>query len=130
MFNITCITTNEQGISVFAEMSYAKNARGGMVLSDQIAAKNFRLRESKAGYSTDWHLAGDPTLLIIQKGTLRISLQSGAYKDFQSGEMLIAADALPENIAFDCSIHGHKAAVIGAEDLVAVHIKLDNWKLG
>ena len=126
MFNITCITTNEKGISVFSEISYPKNARGGMMLSEQIAAKNFRLRESKAGYSTEWHLSADPTLLIVQKGILRISLQNGDYRDFGSGEMFIASDALPENIVFDSSIHGHKAAVIGAEDLVAIHIKLDN----
>jgi len=127
MFIITCISTNENCVSIFTEISYIKNVRAGMLLSDQIGAKNFRFRESQAGYSTDWHLAGDPTLLIIQKGILRITLQSGAYKDFNSGEMFIASDYLPKNVAFDASIHGHKAAVIGDDALLAIHIKLDNF---
>jgi hypothetical protein len=86
---------------------FRKKARNGMLLSDRIPAQNFRLRESMPGYSTDWHLSGDPTLIIIQKGILRISLQNGIYKDFKSGDMFIAADNLPENIFFDPNIHGH-----------------------
>jgi hypothetical protein len=73
-------------------------------------------------------LSGDPTLIIIQKGILRISLQNGIYKDFKSGDMFIAADNLPENIVFDPKIHGHRAEVLGDETLLAVHIKLADWE--
>ena len=127
MFKISCIITNKNNHSVFKEVTYKKNLKGEMLLSDQIASKNFRLRESQAGYSTDWHLSGDPTLIIIQKGILRIILQHGEYLDFKSGQMFIAADNLPQEISFDKSIHGHKAVVIGDETLLATHIKLDNW---
>jgi hypothetical protein len=99
-----------------------------MLLSDRIPGQYFRLRESLPGYSTDWHLSGDPTLIIIQKGILRISLQNGIYKDFKSGDMFIAADNLPENIVFDPNIHGHRAEVFGDETLLAVHIKLADWE--
>jgi hypothetical protein len=127
MFKITTIITDKNNRSIFAEVTYNKNQRGDMLLSDQIASKNFRLRESPVGYNTDWHLSGDPTLIIIQKGILRIILQNKEYLDFKSGEMFIAADNLSEEISFDKTIHGHKAVVIGNENLVATHIKLDNW---
>jgi hypothetical protein len=128
MFIINCIYCNENCISYFNEITFKKNDRNGMLLSDRIPGQYFRLRESLPGYSTDWHLSGDPTLIIIQKGILRISLQNGIYKDFKSGDMFIAADNLPENIVFDPNIHGHRAEVFGDETLLAVHIKLADWE--
>jgi hypothetical protein len=128
MFIINCIYCYENGISYFNEITFKKNDRNGMLLSDRILGQYFRLRESLPGYSTDWHLSGDPTLIIIQKGILRISLQNGIYKDFKSGDMFIAADNLPENIVFDPNIHGHRAEVFGDETLLAVHIKLADWE--
>jgi hypothetical protein len=128
MFIINCIYCYENGISYFNEITFKKNDRNGMLLTDKIPAQNFRLRESMPGYFTDWHLSGDPTLIIIQKGILRISLQNGIYKDFKSGDMFIAADNLPENIVFDPNIHGHRAEVLGDETLLAVHIKLADWE--
>lgn len=127
MFKIITICCDQSHISVFSENCFEKTARNGMLLSDRIPAQNFRLRESMPGYSTDWHLAGDQTLIIIQKGILRISLQNGIYKDFKSGDMFIAADNLPENIVFDPNIHGHRAEVIGDEPLLALHIKLEGF---
>jgi hypothetical protein len=62
-FTIPIITANDQGISIFSEVDFDVNQRGGMFLTDQIAAKNFRLRKSDVGYSTDFHF-GDATLCI------------------------------------------------------------------
>lgn len=129
MFIINCIYCNENCISYFSEITFKKNDRNGMLLSERIPGQYFRLRESLPGYSTDWHLSGDPTLIIIQKGILRISLQNGIYKDFKSGDMFIAADNLPENIVFDPNIHGHRAEVLGDETLLALHIKLADWEI-
>lgn len=129
MFKIKCLSTNTSHHTIFTDVTFEKNDRNGLLLSDQIGAKNFRLRESFVGYSTDWHLAGDPTLIIIQKGILRITLRNNQYIDFEAGEQFIASDNLPKNIAFDNTIHGHKATVLGEENLMAIHIKLDNWKV-
>ncbi len=127
MFSITCITVNESGVSIFTKRNYEKSERAGMMLSEQITAKNFRLRESKVGYKTKWHLAGDPTLILVQKGTLRITLRDNQFIDFTAGDMFIAADSLQDNIAFNSNIHGHIAEVTGKESLLAVHIKLDKF---
>lgn len=129
MFEVPCILADQSGVSFFATVKYPKNERGGMLLSDQIETKNFRFRESEAGYATDWHLAGDPTLIIIQKGTLRIWLQNGSFKDFGAGSQFIAADNLSAGLVFNATKHGHRAEVIGSEALFAIHVKLANFKL-
>jgi hypothetical protein len=128
VFKIICITTNEDNLSCFKEIHFHKNERGGMFLTDQIGAKNFRIRESDPGYITDWHMSGDPTMIIIQKGILRITLPNGEFKDFKAGDEFIAADNLPLGIEFINGVHGHKAEVIGGKSLKAVHIKLGGFE--
>lgn len=123
-FKIPSIVTDAQMRSVFSESNYPNSYRGGMLLSEQISAVNFRLRESAPGYNSDWHVAGDPTLIIIQQGVLRILLRDGQYHDFSAGAMFIANDCLPKSREFDDAIHGHRAEVIGEQHLLAVHIKL------
>ena len=99
-----------------------------MYLTDRIDALNFRIRESEPGYQTNFHVAGDPTLIIIQQGTIKITLQNNQHKDFSAGEMFIAEDFLPESIDFEETIHGHKAEVIGNTPLKAIHLKLGTIK--
>jgi hypothetical protein len=124
-FVIPTITTNENGISVFENIDFSVQQRGGLFISEQIGAQNFRLRKSDIGYATDFHLAGDATFISIQKGSLKIELQNGAFKIFNPGDCFIAKDNLPEHIPFDKRIHGHKASVVGTESLQAIHIKLN-----
>lgn len=123
-FVILSISTNENGISVFVEIDFEVHQRGGLFLSEQIVSKNFRIRKSDVGYETDFHLAGDATFIIIQKGSLKIELQNGDYKIFVAGDSFIANDNLPESVVFNNKIHGHKASVLGKEVLQAIHIKL------
>ncbi len=125
MISLVTIVTTDDGISCFGSKNLDVNERNGMFLTDQIGAKNFRIRESIAGYKTNWHMAGDPTLIVILQGCLRIILQNGEYKDFVAGDMFVAEDNLPMGILFDEKIHGHKAEVMGEEGLRAVHIKLN-----
>lgn len=123
-FIIPTITTNENGISIFEEIDFSVQQRGGLFLTEQIGSKNFRIRKSDIGYATDFHLAGDATFIIIQKGSLKIELQNGNFKIFNPGDCFIAKDNLPVHIVFDDQIHGHKASVTGNESLQAIHIKL------
>ena len=120
------VTINEQGISIFSEQSFELQERHGMFLSDQQQAVNFRLRKSAAGYFADWHIAGDPTLITILQGVLRISLQNGEYLDFSAGDMFVAKDHLLPNIEFNKNIHGHTARVISNQPLTALHLKLES----
>ena len=64
-------------------------------------------------------------LLVILKGTIRIELRNGMTKDFSAGELFIAEDYLLPDIVFDNTIHGHRAEVVGKEDLAVLHLKLE-----
>ncbi len=123
-FKTSCININGEFISIFTEEILPKISIGEMILTERIDAQNLRLRERKAGYTADWHVAGDPTLIIIQSGVLRITLQNGDSMDFEAGELFIAKDYLADNITFDKTIHGHQASVVSNETLRVVHIKL------
>ena len=120
---ITTITVNEHFKSVFSKETFPRHDRNGMILTDRIEALNLRVRESASGYSTDWHVAGDPTLIIVQQGILRITLRNGESRDFVVGDQFIAKDYLPDSVEFNDN-HGHKAEALGKERLRAVHIKL------
>ncbi len=71
-------------------------------------------------------MAGDPTLMIIRSGILRISLRDHSYHDVAVGDVFIAQDKLEDNTRFDNHIHGHKGQVIGDKNLMAIHLKLSS----
>ena len=70
-------------------------------------------------------MAGDPTLLVILSGCVRITLCSGEYRDFSAGEMFIAEDYLTAGVEFTADMHGHMAEVMGAASLSVLHLKLE-----
>jgi len=121
--NIPTITSDGQGASYFSTREITLNGDVSRQLSDQIDAVNFRLRRSE-NYSADFHVAGDPTLLIVLSGTVRIQLPSGEYRDFTQGDMYIAQDYLAAEVEFEAGLHGHSASTIGDGTYNAVHLKL------
>ena len=123
-FEIPLITSDSSYTSIFSSVQYPQHTRGDMLLTDRIDALNLRLRISEPGYQSDWHIAGDPTLIVVQQGTLRIILRNNSLREFKAGDSFIAADYLPEATSFDTKKHGHRAEVVGNEKLIAVHIKL------
>jgi len=110
--------------SVFTDETLSLEDYSGLFITQRIDAQNFRHRMSQPDYYSDWHVAGDATLIIIRTGTLRIGLRNGKYRDFSAGDMFIAKDKLQDGEVFDNDIHGHSAKVIGEQVLTAVHIKL------
>lgn len=93
-------------------------------LSSQQSALNFRLRSSDSSYASGWHVAGDPTLLVILKGAVEIELRNGEAKVFRAGDMFVAEDYLRSAETFS-DVHGHRARVVGSESLSALHLKLE-----
>jgi len=116
--------TGKTGFSIFTDVRYSLADYNGLFITDRMDALNFRHRASEPGYFSRWHVAGDPTLIIIRAGTLRMTLRNGEYRDFSAGDMFIAQDRLQVGELFDDNIHGHTAELIGDETLLAVHIKL------
>jgi len=120
---IPTITNDGQGASYFSQREVALNGDITRQLSDQINAVNFRIRRSE-NYEAGFHVAGDPTLLIVLSGTMRISLPDGAFRDFTKGDMYIAQDYLAAGIEFEAGVHGHSAKMLGDVPYNAVHLKL------
>lgn len=123
-FSLPMLAMDDNNISIFSEERYGSEDRDGLELTDQLVADSVRLRRSVPGFASDWHVAADPALITVQQGTLRVILQNGDYMDFSAGQSFVARDILPEGVAFDPSIHGHRSEVAGNEDVFAVHIKL------
>lgn len=121
---ITTITNDGEGASYFSSTSIELEGNPRFSLSAQQAAVNFRLRSSDSSYQSDWHVAGDPTLLIILQGTFCIELRNGESKIFNQGEMFIAEDYLKQGIEVDEQIHGHRGKVESQEDVSILHLKL------
>ena len=125
---IDTITVDENYHSVFSSVELSQTARGELWISEQQDCQNFRYRSSPAAYESDWHVAGDATLIIVSTGCLEIELRDGSRKQFTAGAKFIARDYLPSHLEFDPSQHGHRARVIGEEAFTAVHIKLGTSK--
>ena len=111
--SLIVISVDENYRSVFSEESFDQAARGDLWISEQQSCLNLRFRSSPAGYQSGWHVAGDPTLIIVTGGCMEIELRDGSKKQFRPGEKFIARDDLPNSLDFDHERHGHRARVMG-----------------
>ena len=91
------IDTGKTGYSVFSDVQYTVDDYNGLFITERMDALNFRHRISEPGYFSSWHVAGDPTLIIIRSGILRITLRNGDYRDFSAGDLFIAQDRLQKH---------------------------------
>lgn len=121
---IPSVTNDGHGRSVFDTREIELSGSPDWMLSDQQAAVNFRLRSSSDSYQSTWHVAGDPTLLVILTGVIEIQLRDGSSQRFAAGDLFVAEDYLIDGLVFGDE-HGHCAHVIGREALQALHLKLD-----
>jgi len=121
---LTCVTSDGHGPSKFIEKSFELSGDDSRRLTEQLGAVNFRLRSSGAGYHSDFHVAGDPTLLVILAGNIVITLANGESREFHAGDLFIAEDFLAAEVEAVEGVHGHKAEVIGPSELRALHLKL------
>lgn len=122
------VGTGKTGCSVFSDVRFSVEDYNGLFITERQDALNFRYRVSEPGYFSTWHVAGDPTLIIVRTGILRMTLRNGEYRDFKAGDLFIAQDRLQKGEVFDSTVHGHTAELIGDEVLHAVHIKLSAIK--
>ncbi|MFC3120893.1 hypothetical protein [Agaribacter flavus] len=117
------LTINQHEQSIFKTLSLSLSDYNGMFISERQSALNYRHRFSESGYESDWHVAGDPTLITIQQGAIELVTRLGEKRRFGLGEQFIAADYLHLKTLEDEGI-GHKARVLGNTPLLALHIKL------
>lgn len=124
--SVPILCNEKQDFSYFIDQQYSLDDYNGLLISPRQDALNFRHRMSEPGYFSDWHVAGDPTLIIIRSGILRIGLRGNNFRYFSAGDVFIARDKLENDTTFDKHIHGHTAQVVGEQKLIALHIKLSS----
>jgi len=123
VIDILTVSNDGQGSSKFGSRKINLNGTTERMLSEQQSCLNFRLRASENNYISDWHVAGDPTLIVVLSGAIEIELRDGQRKILGRGDMFVAEDFLHENINFD-QRHGHRARIAGEKALKALHLKL------
>jgi len=123
--HIPTISNDGHGASEFSTREIELHGDPIRLLSEQQNCVNFRLRSSTPDFSSDFHVAGDPTLLLILRGTVMIELRNGKNKVFSKGDLFIAEDYLAVGAEFDSDFHGHRSKVLGDEILDVLHLKLE-----
>lgn len=124
VMRLTTISNDGDGASFFGTREIVLGGDISRLLSEPIDAVNFRLRRSEA-YRSDYHVAGDPTLLVVLSGEILIELPNGESRRFTAGDLYIAEDYLNSGVAFIPNYHGHRAEMVGDTPYKALHLKLN-----
>ena len=123
-YTLPTLVTSKDGKTVWTQRNWDKEIRGGMNLSPRIDCTSLRLRTSEPDYTADWHVAADPTLIVVRHGQIKLILRDASDRVFGPGDAFIAADHVPDGQTFDPTLHGHRAEVVGNEPFEAIHVKL------
>lgn len=119
---IPVVANGDDGFSIFTHRVIELDGDDHRALSEQLLAENFRLRASGAGYKSDFHAAGDPTLIIVLQGRFKLSLITGESLEFSQGDLFIAEDFQPDEET--TAQFGHCGEVVGDQEFRALHLKL------
>jgi oxalate decarboxylase/phosphoglucose isomerase-like protein (cupin superfamily) len=92
-------------------------------LSPLLPSGGYQLRASPVGFRNDFHCTEHPQWLFVLGGQMEIFLQDGSSRTFGPGEHFYSADTLPEDVAFDPRVHGHRSRQVGDEPLVTLFVR-------
>jgi len=92
-------------------------------LSPLQASGGYQLRESPAGFRSEFHCTEIPQWVFILRGRMEIGLQDGGSRVFAPGEHFYSADVLPAGATFDGAVHGHWSRQVGDEPLVTLFVR-------
>ncbi|MFO1332366.1 MAG: hypothetical protein U1E95_07925 [Rubrivivax sp.] len=92
-------------------------------LSALMPSGGLQLRESPAGFRSDFHCTGAPQWVFILQGVMEIGLQDGSSRRFGPGSHFYSADTLPAGESFDPARHGHCSRQVGDEPLVTLFVR-------
>jgi hypothetical protein len=92
-------------------------------LSPLMPSGGLQLRESPAGFRSEFHCTETPQWVFILGGQMQIGLQDGSSRVFGPGQHFFSADVLPPGEAFDPQRHGHWSRQVGPDPLVTVFVR-------
>lgn len=82
-----------------------------------------QMRRSPVGFCSSFHCTTTPQWVVILKGRMEIGLQDGSTRLFGPGEHFYSADTVPDGVAFDAAVHGHRSRQVGDEALVTLFVR-------
>jgi oxalate decarboxylase/phosphoglucose isomerase-like protein (cupin superfamily) len=92
-------------------------------LSPLLPAAGLQLRESPAGFRSEFHCTGEPQWVFILQGQMEIGLQDGSSRVFGPGQHFYSADTLPVGVIFDPKVHGHWSRQRGDQPLQTLFVR-------
>ncbi|MDR0737223.1 MAG: hypothetical protein LBF51_10445 [Zoogloeaceae bacterium] len=123
MLTQTTLYTGADGYARFREDALPlPEGTPAVRLSRRFPVENIQFRHSPVGFASEFHCTTRPQWTFILAGQMEIILRDGFSRRFSAGEGFYSNDLLPENIAFDPEIHGHKSRQVGDEALVTLFI--------
>ena len=84
-------------------------------LSPFLPATQLAFYGAPAGWQGDWHPAPARNLFIVISGEWEIKASDGAVRQFAPNDVLLAEDTIGK---------GHKSAVVGANESLAIVVQL------
>ena len=123
-FTQVTLFTDPDGRARFRESAVALNeGTPQAALSALQPSGGYQLRESPAGFRSQFHCTVTPQWVFILRGTMEIGLQDGSSRSFGPGEHFYSADTLPDGAAFDAAVHGHWSRQVGDAPLVTLFVR-------
>lgn len=118
------LETGPDGHARFREESVALDqGKPQARLSAPLAASALQLRMSPVGFRSAFHCTEAPQWLFVLAGQMEIGLQDGSWRCFGPGEHFYSADTLPDGVAFDATLHGHRSRQTGPDALVTAFVR-------
>ncbi len=96
-------------------------------LSTILPATGLQFRLSPPSVQNPFHCTARDScqFVIVQSGTMRITLRDGSFRDFGRGEFFLSMDFLPENTKYDSNVHGHSSSeCTNGEPLATLFVKI------
>ena len=120
----TVLYTDTDGRARFREEAVAlTEGKPQALLSPLAPSSGWQLRMSPVGFRSSFHCTGEPQWVFILQGQMEIGLQDGSSRVFGPGQHFYSADVLPQDAAFDDSVHGHWSRQVGADALVTLFLR-------
>ncbi len=93
------------------------------MLSTLFASGGYQWRQSPVGFRSQFHCTVTPQWVFILQGRMEIGLQDGSTRVFEPGEHFLSDDRVPDGVAFDPAVHGHRSRQVGDQPLVTLFVR-------
>ena len=126
---VTLLETGADGFARFRDVALPlPQGTPASRLTALAPSGGWQLRRSPPGFASSFHCTGEPQWLVVLQGMMEIGLRDGSARTFGPGQFFYSGDTLPDGVAFDDAVHGHRSRLIGDEPLVTMFVRAAHWQ--